>query len=77
MVFKNIFLLLCFYITLIHCNAQQEEIVLNEVELIEKSFPSIEIRGKEYSFKRRDDLVKKIFKSRFWIDDIYIKKICF
>jgi hypothetical protein len=73
MVFKNIFLLLCFYITLIHCNAQQEEIVLNEVELIEKSFPSIEIRGKEYSFKRRDDLVKKIFKSRFWIDDIYIK----
>ncbi len=73
MVFKNIFLLLCFYITLNHCNAQQEEIVLNEVELIEKSFPSIEIRGKEYSFKRRDDLVKKIFKSRFWIDDIYIK----
>ena len=73
MVFKNIFLLLCFYITLIHCNAQQEEIVLNEVELIEKSLPSIEIRGKEYSFKRRDDLVKKIFKSRFWIDDIYIK----
>ena len=73
MVFRISFLLLCFYITLNHCNAQQEEIVLNEVELIEKSLPSIEIRGKEYSFKRRDDLVKKILKSRFWIDDIYIK----
>ncbi len=73
MVFRISFLLLCFYITLNHCNAQQEEIVLNEVELIEKSLPSIEIRGKEYSFKRRDDLVKKIFKSRFWINDIYIK----
>ena len=73
MVFRISFLLLHFYITLNHCNAQQEEIVLNEVELIEKSLPSIEIRGKEYSFKRRDDLVKKILKSRFWIDDIYIK----
>ena len=73
MVFRISFLLLYFYITLNHCNAQQKEIVLNEVELIEKSLPSIEIRGKEYSFKRRDDLVKKIFKSRFWINDIYIK----
>ena len=73
MVFRISFLLLCFYITLNHCNAQQKEIALNEVELIEKSLPSIEIRGKEYSFKRRDDLVKKIFKSRFWINDIYIK----
>ena len=73
MVFRIFFLLLCFYISLNHCDAQYEEIVLDEVELIKKSLPSIEIRGKEYSFKGRDDLVKKIFKSRFWIDDIYIK----
>ena len=67
------FLLLYFYINSNHCNAQQEEIVLDEVELNEKSLPSIEIRGKEYSFKGRDYLVKKIFKSKFWIDDVYIK----
>ena len=73
MVFRISFLLLYFYITLNHCNAQQEKIVLNEVELIEKALPSIEIRGKKYTFKGRDYLVKKIFKSRFWIDDIYIK----
>ena len=73
MVFRIFFFIVMFYISLNHCDAQQEEIVLDEVELIKKSLPSIEIRGKEYSFKGRDDLVKKIFKSRFWIDDIYIK----
>lgn len=73
MVFRIFFLLLYFYISLNHSSAQQKEIVLKEVELIEKSLPSIEISGKKYSFKERDDLVKKILKSRFWIDDIYIR----
>tara|TARA_B100000886_G_scaffold189452_1_gene130324 strand:+ start:584 stop:832 length:249 start_codon:yes stop_codon:yes gene_type:complete len=73
MAFRIIFLMLYFFIAVYHFNAQQGEIVLNEVELIDKSLPSIEIGEKEYSFKGRDNLVKKILKSRFWINDIYIK----
>tara|TARA_B100001057_G_scaffold476705_1_gene545035 strand:- start:343 stop:762 length:420 start_codon:yes stop_codon:yes gene_type:complete len=73
MVYRIFFLLSYFYISLNYCDAQQKKIELNEVVLNEKSLPSIEINGKEYSFKGRDDLVKGIFKSKFWIDDIYIK----
>jgi len=71
---SKISFLFCIIIFSFHqCKAQQKYIRLNEVEVIEKSLPIIEIEGKKYSFKERDFLVKRILKYWFRPKTFYIK----
>ena len=71
--FRIFFIMLFYYFSFYQCNAQQKYIKLDEVEVIEKSLPIIEIEGKEYSFKERDFLVKRILKYWFRPKIFYMK----
>tara|TARA_B100001094_G_C18021991_1_gene715616 strand:+ start:497 stop:892 length:396 start_codon:yes stop_codon:yes gene_type:complete len=65
--------MLFYYFSFYQCNAQQKYIKLDEVEVIEKLLPIIEIEGKEYSFKERDFLVKRVLKYWFRPKIFYMK----
>ena len=67
------FIMLFYYFSFYQCNAQAKYIKLDEVEVIEKSLPIIEIEGKEYSFKERDFLVKRVLKYWFRPKIFYMK----
>ena len=71
--FRIFFIMLFYYFSFYQCNAQQKYIKLDEVEVIEKSLPIIEIEGKEYSFKERDFLVKRVLKYWFRPKIFYMK----
>ena len=71
--FRIFFIVLFYYFSFNQCNAQQKYIKLDEVEVIEKSLPIIEIEGKEYSFKERDFLVKRVLKYWFRPKIFYMK----
>lgn len=71
--FRIFFIMLFYYFSFYQCNAQQKYIKLDEVEVIEKSLPIIEIEGKEYSFKERDFLVKRVLKYWFRSKIFYLK----
>ena len=71
--FRIFFIMLFYYFSFYKCNAQQKYIKLDEVEVIEKSLPIIEIEGKEYSFKERDFLVKRVLKYWFRSKIFYLK----
>ncbi len=71
--FRIFFIMLFYYFSFYQCNAQPKYIKLDEVEVIEKSLPIIEIEGKEYSFKERDFLVKRVLKYWFRPKIFYMK----
>ncbi|MAD12565.1 MAG: hypothetical protein P8J67_02005 [Flavobacteriaceae bacterium] len=71
--FRIFFIMLFYYLSFYQCNAQPKYIKLDEVEVIEKSLPIIEIEGKEYSFKERDFLVKRVLKYWFRPKIFYMK----
>ncbi len=71
--FRIFFIMLFYYFSFYQCNAQQKYIKLDEVEVIEKLLPIIEIEGKEYSFKERDFLVKRVLKYWFRPKIFYMK----
>ena len=62
-----------FICSIISSYSQESDINLKEVQVSEKALPEIYILGKNYSYRHRDVLIKKLLRLPFWSEDFVLK----